>query len=393
MIDFELSPEDKAHVAEAHDVAQKYFRPISRYYDENEHEDAWDLYNTMWDMKDRNLLVGMGPAGAMAVEELCWGDAGLYASCPGTGLGGAAVMAAGTKEQWGRFLSRFNEGKPKWGAMAMTEPGCGSDTAAIQATATRDGDYWVLNGEKVFVTMGHRALDLSEGIIVVWATVDKSAGRAGMKSFVVEAGTPGMKVEKLEKKLGIKASDTATVVFDNCRIPFANILGKAEVKTKTEGFKGAMATFDLTRPMVAAQALGVCRATLDMLRDELDKQGIKIRYDVPRSKQTALERDFMEMEANYRAAHLLVIRAMWLLQNGMPNSLEASMCKAKAGRAGTLITQRAVELMGPLGYSRKYLFEKFMRDAKINDIFEGTGQINMLIVARRVLDFGSSQLK
>jgi acyl-CoA dehydrogenase len=327
------------------------------------------------------------------VEELCWGDAGLYLASPGLGLGGAAVFAAGTQEQWGRFLARFNEGKPKWGAMAMTEPGCGSDTAAITATATRDGDYWVLNGEKIFVTMGHRALDLSEGIIVVWATIDKSAGRAGMKSFVVEAGTPGMKVEKLEKKLGIKASDTVTVVFENCRIPFANILGKAEVKTKTEGFKGAMATFDLTRPMVAAQALGVCRAALEMLKDELDKQGIKIRYDLPRTKQTTLERDFMEMEANYRAAHLMVVRAMWQLDNGMANSLEASMSKAKAGRAATLITQRAVELMGPLGYSRKFLFEKFMRDAKITDIFEGTGQINTLVVARRVLDFNRDQLK
>jgi acyl-CoA dehydrogenase len=329
----------------------------------------------------------------MGVEELCWGDAGLYLASPGIGLGGAAVFAAGTPEQQGRFLKRFNEGKPKWGAMAMTEPSCGSDTAAIQATATRDGDYWVLNGEKIFVTMGHRALDLSDGIIVVWATVDKSAGRAGMKSFVVEAGTPGMKVEKLEKKLGIKASDTVTVTFDNCRIPFNNILGKAEVKTKTEGFKGAMATFDLTRPMVAAQALGVARAALDMVKDEVARQGIKIRYDLPRSKQTALEHDIMEMEANYRAAHLMVIRAMWQLSNGIANSLEASMSKAKAGRAATLITQRAVELMGPLGYSRKMLLEKFMRDAKITDIFEGTGQINTLVVARRVLDFNRDQLK
>jgi acyl-CoA dehydrogenase len=393
MIDFELSPEDKVKVAEAHEVAEKHFRPISRQYDEQEHEEPWDLINYMWDIKQKGLLTGMGAAGALMVEELCWGDAGLYLASPGLGLGGAAVFAAGTKEQWGRFLARFSEGKPKWGAMAMTEPGCGSDTAAITATATRDGDYWVLNGEKIFVTMGHRALDLSEGIIVVWATVDKSAGRAGMKSFVVEAGTPGMKVEKLEKKLGIKASDTATVVFENCRIPFGNILGKAEVKTKTEGFKGAMATFDLTRPMVAAQALGVCRAALDMLRDELDKQGIKIRYDLPRTKQTALEHDFMEMEANYRAAHLMVVRAMWQLENGMANSLEASMSKAKAGRAATLITQRAVELMGPLGYSRKLLYEKFMRDAKITDIFEGTGQINTLVVARRVLDFNRDQLK
>jgi acyl-CoA dehydrogenase len=393
MIDFELSAEDKAKVAEAHDIAQNLFRPISRYYDEHEHEDPWDLIDTMWEMRGKGFLTGLGITGALMVEELCWGDAGLYLASPGPGLGGAAVFAAGTQEQWGRFLARYGQGKPKWGAMAMTEPGCGSDTSAIQATAVRDGDYWVLNGEKIFVTMGHRALDLSEGIIVVWATVDKSAGRAGMKSFVVEAGTPGMKVEKLEKKLGIKASDTATVIFENCRIPFNNILGKAEIKTKTEGFKGAMATFDVTRPLVAAQALGVTRAALDMLRDELTKRGIKVRYDVPRSKQTAIERDFMEMESNWRAAHLLVIRAMWQLQGGTPNALEASMAKAKAGRAATLITQRAVELMGPLGYSRKLLFEKFMRDAKINDIFEGTGQINTLVVARRVLGYTRDQLK
>jgi acyl-CoA dehydrogenase len=393
MIDFELTAEERAKIQEAHDVAEKHFRPVSRYYDEHEHEEPQDIIDFMWSNRGKGFVTGLGVVGAMMVEELCWGDAGLYLASPGPGLGGAAVFAAGTKEQWGQFLARFNEGKPKWGAMAMTEPGCGSDTSAIQATAVRDGDYWVLNGEKIFVTMGHRALDLSEGIIVVWATVDKSAGRAGMKSFVVEAGTPGMKVEKKEKKLGIKASDTVTVTFDNCRIPIGNILGKAEVKSKTEGFKGAMATFDVTRPMVAAQALGVTRAALDMLRDEIDRQGIKIRYDLPRSKQTALERDFIEMEANLRAAHLLMLRAMWQLGSGQSNALEASMSKAKAGRAATLITQRAVELMGPLGYSRKYLFEKFMRDAKINDIFEGTGQINTLVVARRVLGFTRDQLK
>ena len=393
MIDFELTAEEKAKIQEAHAVAEKKFRPVSRYYDEHEHEEPQEIIDFMWENRGKGFVIGLGVVGALMVEELCWGDAGLYLASPGPGLGGAAVFAAGTKEQWGKFLARFNEGKPKWGAMAMTEPGCGSDTSAIQATATRDGDYWVLNGEKIFVTMGHRALDLSEGIIVVWASVDKSAGRAGMKSFVVEAGTPGMKVEKKEKKLGIKASDTVTVTFDNCRIPFSNILGKAEVKSKTEGFKGAMATFDVTRPMVAAQALGVTRAALDMLRDEIDKRGIKIRYELPRSKQTALERDFIEMEANWRAAHLLMIRAMWQLGSGQSNALEASMSKAKAGRAATLITQRAVELMGPLGYSRKNLFEKFMRDAKINDIFEGTGQINTLVVARRLLDYTRDQLK
>ncbi len=393
MIDFELTAEEKAKIKEAQEVAVKKFRPVSRYYDEHEHEEPQEIIDFMWENRSKGFVTGLGVVGALMVEELCWGDAGLYLASPGPGLGGAAVFAAGTKEQWGKFLARFNEGKPKWGAMAMTEPGCGSDTSAIQATATRDGDYWVLNGEKIFVTMGHRALDLSEGIIVVWASVDKSAGRAGMKSFVVEAGTPGMKVEKKEKKLGIKASDTVTVTFNNCRIPFSNILGKAEVKSKTEGFKGAMATFDVTRPMVAAQALGVTRAALDMLRDEIDKRGIKIRYDLPRSKQTALERDFIEMEANWRAAHLLMVRAMWQLGSGQSNALEASMSKAKAGRAATLITQRAVELMGPLGYSRKNLLEKFMRDAKINDIFEGTGQINTLVVARRVLGYTRDQLK
>jgi len=394
MIDFSLSPEEEAAVKSAHKQAEEVVRPISRYYDEHEHESPKELIDQLWERRaEMGGMLGMGIAAALRVEEMCWGDAGLMLTNPGSSLGGAAIMASGTPDQMTRFLKRFDEGDPKWGAMAMTEPGCGSDTAAITATAVRDGDDWILNGEKIFVTYGHRAIDLSEGIVVVWASVDKSAGRAGIKSFVVEAGTPGCRVEKLEKKLGIRASDTATIVFENCRIPFGNILGKAEVKTKTEGFKGAMATFDATRPIVAAMALGVMRAALDMLRDVLEKEGIKIRYNAPRTTQTAIERDFMEMEANYKAARLLTIRAVWMMQNGMPNALESSMAKAKAGRAATLITQRAVELMGPLGYSRKYLFEKFMRDAKINDIFEGTGQINTLIVARRVLGFTREQLK
>jgi len=206
-----------------------------------------------------------------------------------------------------------------------------------------------------------------------------------------------MRAEKLEKKLGIRASDTATIIFDNCHIPFENILGNPEVKkvdkAETKGFKGAMATFDATRPVVAAMAIGVGRAAFDFVKETLDKEGIEIRYGVPRQKLTALERDIMEMEANYRAAKLLTLRALWMMSQFQPNNLEASMAKAKAGLAVTKITQKAVEIMGPLGYSRKYLLEKWMRDAKINDIFEGTGQINMLIVARRVLDYSRDQLK
>jgi acyl-CoA dehydrogenase len=398
MIDFELTPEQQEGIKAAHKAAKELFRPVSRYYDEHEHESPQDLIDHMWKRRNEGIFgMGMDVTSALRIEELCWGDAGLFLCIPGPSLGGAAVFASGTKEQLQRFLGGFNEGEPKWGAMAMTEPGCGSDTSAITATATRDGDEWVLNGEKIFVTMGKRALEDSDGFVVVWATVDKSAGRAGMKSFVVPAGTPGMRVEKLEKKLGIKASDTATIIFDNCRIPFGNILGNPEVKktdkTETKGFKGAMATFDVTRPIIAAQALGVGRAALDFVKETLENEGIKIRYGTPRQKLSALERDIIEMEANYKAAKLLTLRALWMMSQFQPNSLESSMAKAKAGLAVTKITQKAVEIMGPLGYSRKYLLEKWMRDAKINDIFEGTGQINMLIVARRVLDYSRNQLK
>jgi len=398
MIDFELTPEQKEAVESAHKVAEELFRPISRYFDEHEHESPQELIDKLWEGRlEGSLFGGLDITAALRAEEVCWGDAGLYLCIPTPGLGGAAIFATATKEQLQRFLGNYNDGGPKWGAMAMTEAGCGSDTSAITATAVRDGDEWVLNGEKIFVTYGKKAMDNSGGLVVVWATVDKSAGRAGMKSFVVPAGTPGARVEKLEKKLGIKASDTATIVFDNCRIPYENILGSPEVrkidKAETAGFKKAMATFDATRPIVAAMALGVGRAALDFVKETLEKEGIKIRYGLPRQKLSALERDVMDMEANYKAAKLLTLRSLWMMSQFLPNSLEASMAKAKAGLAVTKITQKAVELMGPLGYSRKNLLEKWMRDAKINDIFEGTGQINMLVVARRILDYSREQLR
>jgi acyl-CoA dehydrogenase len=398
MIDFELTPEQKEAVQAAHKIAEEMFRPISRYYDEHEHESPKELIDKLWEgRREGSLFGGLDITAALRSEEICWGDAGLYLCVPTPGLGGAAIFATGTPEQLQRFLGDFNEGGPKWGAMAMTEAGCGSDTSAITTTAVRDGDEWVLNGEKIFVTYGKKAMEDSKGLVVVWATVDKSAGRAGMKSFVVPAGTPGARVEKLEKKLGIKASDTATIVFDNCRIPYENILGNPEVrkigKAEVAGFRKAMATFDATRPIVAAMALGVGRAALDFVKETLEKEGVEIRYGLPRQKLSVLERDIMEMEANYKAAKLLTLRSLWLMSQMQPNSLEASMAKAKAGLAVTRITQKAVELMGPLGYSRKYMLEKWMRDAKINDIFEGTGQINMLIVARRILDYSREQLK
>jgi acyl-CoA dehydrogenase len=407
MIDFELQPEIVNAKNMIHMLAEGAMRPIAREYDEREHEKPWDFLNMMWTASQTTNPVSFGGDGkkkekttpsfrnlqsAVTIEELSWGDAGLYLSIPNPGLGGAAVAAAGTPEQKERFLARFKSGEPKWGAMAITEPGCGSDSAAITTTAVRDGDQWVLNGTKIFVTSGLMAAEKSDGFVVVWATVDKSAGRAGIKAFIVERGTPGMTVTKVEHKLGIRASDTAAIVFEDCRIPASNILGSPEVKKTTEGFKGVMATFDATRPAVAASAIGIGRAAVDFVRETLEKDGIKIRYGIAPKKLTTLERDFMDMEANLQAARLLTWRASWMMDQGMHNNLEASMSKAKAGLAVTQVTQKAVELLGPLGYSRKYLLEKWMRDAKINDIFEGTQQINLMIIARRILGYSSKEL-
>jgi acyl-CoA dehydrogenase len=407
MIDFEFEPQVRAQLKMYHAMAERLMRPISREYDEREHEKPWQFYETMW-AAAQNLGPGATPEKSSAeksegaakqrnlytclsTEELCWGDAGLFLSIPNPGLGGAAVAAAGTPEQKERFLKRFREGKPKWGAMAITEPGCGSDSAAITTTAVRDGDEYVINGTKIFCTAGQMAAEKSEGFVVVWATLDRTAGRAGIKPFVVEHQTPGMTVTRVENKLGIRASDTAMLVFDNCRVPANHLLGSAEVNP-TGGFKDVMATFDATRPIVAAMAIGVGRAALDYVRDFLAEHNKPIRYGISPRRLTAVERDFMEMEVELKAARLLTWRAAWMLDMGMRNSLEASMAKAKAGKAVTLITQKAVELLGPLGYSRKVLVEKWMRDAKINDIFEGTQQINLMIIARRILDYGSKEL-
>src|SRR5262245_43499871 len=269
MIDFELSEPNRTMQAMIHSLAAEAMRPISREYDEREHEKPWDFLNLMWNVSRGTTVTAEGgekrerraPAEqnlnmCVTVEELCWGDVGLYLSIPNPGLGGAAVAAAGTPQQKERFLTRFREGDPKWGAMAITEPQAGSDSSAIQTTAVKDGDHWVLNGTKIFCTSGLMAAEKSKGFVVVWATLDRSAGRAGIRAFVVDAGTPGMYVTKVEHKLGIRASDTATIVFEDCRIPLDNILGSPEIPKTSQGFKGAMATFDATRPIVAASAVG-----------------------------------------------------------------------------------------------------------------------------------------
>jgi acyl-CoA dehydrogenase len=397
-------------------VAESTMRPYARQLDEDEHARPKEFAETIWPIlrdqqksaleklkqppdttgkKDRpsTRILGL----MLQVEMLSWGDTGIYLCLPSPALGGAAIEAIGTTEQKLRLLQRFAEGdKPVWGAMAITEPGAGSDNSSMATTAEFDEETneWVLNGEKIFITSGKLALEESNGLVIVWATVNKAAGRAGIKSFVVEAGTPGVSIGKVEIKHGIRASDTASIVFNNARIPADNILGSSEVQASKEskGFQGAMATFDASRPLVAASALGIGRAALEFVKEKLAENGVEIPYDQPYHKLTAIQRDVLEMEAQLKAAYLLTLRAVVMLDQKLPNPLEASMAKVKAGRAVTFIAQKAVEILGPMGYSREWLAEKWMRDSKINQIYEGTDQINCLIVARRILGYSRHEL-
>lgn len=404
-------------------VAEEMMRAKSRYFDEHEHEIPWDyiefMHTAMKAMGAGSLAPkekkdGNGHEGdekkekrppiayqvlAAQIEALAWGDVGMYLVTPGGGLGAAAVQAAGTPEQRAKFLARFAGEKPTLAAMCMTEAGAGSDTSAIRTRAVLDEktNEWVLNGEKIFVTAGDKSLTeyekLGKGFVVVWASIDPSAGRAGMRAFVVEAGTPGVKVTKLEHKLGIRVSDTASISLVDARVPFDHILGSPTVEKTTTGFKGAMATFDATRPLVAASGLGVARAALEFLKEKLAEHGIQIRYGLPRQKLTNIEREVIDMDIMLKSAWLMVIKAVWMADNKKPNALESSMSKVKAGDVTTKITQKVVEILGPLGYSREFLAEKWFRDAKITDIYEGTGQINRLVVARQILEYSGKDLR
>jgi acyl-CoA dehydrogenase len=211
---------------------------------------------------------------------------------------------------------------------------------------------------------------------------------------VVEAGAAGAEITKQEHKLGIRVSDTVTLNLIDCRIPFENMIGDPEIKKKdTKGFKGAMATFNVTRPLVAASALGVARAAIEETKRVLSEQGLELRTGIPRSKMTNIEREMLDMERKLRSSWLLTLKAIWMSDQKMSNMLESAMSKLHAGEVGSQITQKAVEILGPMGYSRELLLEKWMRDAKINDIFEGTGQINRLIAARAILGYRGKDLR
>jgi acyl-CoA dehydrogenase len=404
MINLEVPKKFRGFVNQAHQVAAEMLRPNSRHYDLAEHAypKELDMLAAMVDGLDAaGRGGGAGAAGVrrteadgdadkvrngsnmssvLSIMEMCWGDVGLLLSMPRQGLGNSAIASVADEHQLEKFAG-------VWAGMAITEPGCGSDSASITTTARLDGDEYVINGEKIFVTAGGRA-----DAIVVWATLDRSKGRAAIKSFVVPKDTPGLTVERLDHKLGIRSSDTATIRFEDCRVPRDNLLGNPEIDTG-KGFAGVMQTFDNTRPLVAAMAVGCARAALELTRDLLAEAGVEVDYDRPAHVQNAAAAALLQMEADWEAAYLLTLQAAWMADNGKPNSLQASMAKAKAGRVGNDVTLRCVELTGSLGYSEHQLLEKWARDSKILDIFEGTQQIQQLIVARRLLGKSSSELK
>ncbi|MRG86531.1 acyl-CoA dehydrogenase family protein [Salinibacillus xinjiangensis] len=393
MISFQLSEQQKQIKEMTHWFAANEIRPIAMEADRlGKVPDEWlDKVNKMGIHLNTSSFSGGGGEessrkskkeregnrmGVLATEQMAWGCPAITLSLPGAGLGGPPVQSSGTPEQKERFLSIFTKEKPRWGAYALTEPEAGSDASGVKTTATKvDGGY-ILNGQKIFITNGGRA-----SWVVAFATVDSTLGRAGQRAFVVEKGTPGFSCTKLVKKMGLRANETAELLFEDCFVPDENLLGGEKLyeasSNKPSGFQVAMKTFDSTRPIVASMAIGIARAayeyTLDLVRQEYPKGG----------ETSALAAEMLaEVEQNIAAARLLTWEAAWKADFGLPNAKEAAMCKAYAGQMSLDVCSKCMELLGPIGLDG-HLVEKLFRDVKIFDIFEGTNQIQHLVVARR----------
>ncbi|HRD45736.1 MAG TPA: acyl-CoA dehydrogenase family protein [Caulobacter sp.] len=396
MADFRLSDIDQQILDKVVEVGNST-TTFTRYYEDHEHEtpparlegergfeEVFPLFGQRkpddTPMMTFMMAVSIARGSAMGVVR------GLGLAMPqgrASGLGNAALQSAGTPEQ-----------KAKWGnlflAMSITEPGVGSDTKAIQTTARLDGDEWVINGDKIFVTDGVKC----DGAIV-WATIDKSAGRAGIKSFLVLKDAPGFHLVRQEKKLGIRASDTAAYSFVDCRVPRDALLGGDETVPKdggSAGYKGVMKTFNMTRPAVASGGVAKAKGALDFAVTELGKEGVSVDWEKSYNQRGAAEQRLIEMEADTEAAALSVLHAAWLNDMRRPNNLESSVCKAKGGEVCRTIPQAAMELLGGMSVSHDHLVEKFLRDGRISDIYEGTGQIQRLIIAREILGYSSEEL-
>jgi len=317
----------------------------------------------------RNFLVG---------EEAAYWDRGVALSLPGPGLGGPAMRSTATPEQRQRFLEVFTDhSKPRWGAMAMTEPGAGSDVARIATRARKDGDEWVLNGQKMFCSNSARA-----EWVVVWATVDPTLGREGHRAFVVERGMPGFEILKIEHKMGSRGYETASFTLDDVRVPAENLLGGEEFYQSRAGFKASMATFNMTRPLHTAHGVGMGRAAHDFALDF-----VKAEYPKhSRRRQLAMER-LARIRRGLHTARLMYLNAVWLAKNGKSNALEASYAKMYSPPVILESVKAALEILGEAGVRNDKMLEKLYRDVKILDIGEGTQQVQRVVIARQLFDF------
>ena len=317
--------------------------------------------------------VGSSRSTLCLAEEMSYWDRGVAVSFPGPGLGEPPLISMGTDDQKRRFLSPFIEpDRPRWGSFAMTEPGAGSDVAGIRTSARKDGKDWILNGAKSFAANASRA-----DWIVVWATVDPSLGREGHRAFVVERGTPGLADFQVERKMGLKAYESTSFSLSDCRVPAENLIGGEEHYARRAGFKGAMRSFNATRPLVAVMAVGIGRAALDA------SMGFAREHDLLGDDRIGdrLER----IRRKLRSARLLCWRAAWLADHGRPNILEASAAKAVAPTAALEAASLGMEILGEVGARGDHLIEKLFRDVKAMDIVEGTGQVQRLVMARQLV--------
>jgi len=376
---FQLTEEQELLKKTVRDFAEKEIAPKAAEMDEKEEYD-WSLWTKMAEIglsgipfPDDYEGAGMDNISyAIAVEELsrvCASSSVLVSAH--TSLCAWPIYHFGTEEQKQKYLVPLANGD-KIGAMGLTEPAAGTDAGATKTTAVLDGDEYVLNGTKIFITNAFQA-----DIYVIIAVTDKSLKHKGISAFIVEKGTPGFTFGKKEHKLGIRASATYELVFENCRIPKENLLGQEGM-----GFKLIMTTLDGGRIGIAAQAVGIAQGAYEAA---INYSKIREQFGQPISANQGIQWMLADMATKIEAARLLTYRAAWLKDNKLPYSKEAAMAKVFASEAAMWITTKAVQIFGGYGYTREYPVERMMRDAKITEIYEGTSEVQRMVIAASIL--------
>jgi alkylation response protein AidB-like acyl-CoA dehydrogenase len=382
MVDFALSEEERMIKDLAHEFAVKEIRPVAEYYDEHEGEYPMPVVKKAAELGLAGGAFGAsGISSVLIVEELSWGCAGIALAIFSSGLAAAAIYGMGTEEQKAKFLPMClsTENEVRIGAYGLTEPEAGSDVAALSTTAVRDGDFYVLNGTKRFITNGGIA-----DVTVVFATEDKSKGWGGLCAFAIEKGTPGLSEGTVWKKMGVRASHTSDVVLDDCRVPLDHRLGDPPGQVKEgvapRGAIGALGALERTRPVIGAFSLGIGRAALEYATDYAKE---RIQFGRPIATRQAIAFKLADMAIEMDAARLIVWRAAWMAANNVPFlRAEGSMSKCFPSDMAMRVTIEALQILGGYGYMRDFPVEKWVRDAKIFQIFEGTNEIQRIVIAR-----------